>query len=144
MEKQRLEQILQKYEKWNRQGLKTTLEIVDWKQGKDYDLIFADSQEFWDIYPVSHYHYGSELYLIYKPKSIVKKVSNVEYGDGPTYPKKTYTDTTLEEKEEGVIIKYQWNLPDGENGNKIKEYRWVAIIKQGEKEPEYEIEEIKH
>jgi len=142
MDEEKLKQLLDKYEAWNTHCRPITLKIKDWKQGKEYDLVYADSETFWEVHG-EHYHFGAGLYLIYKPQLLVDKVSRVDYNDGPAHPGKTYKDLSLEELSKMVVVRYHFDFHELRNmGNEKRAFRWVSTTRQGENKPEFIIEQV--
>lgn len=142
MEKQQLEELLDKYEIWNTHGHDVTLQIKEWKEGKEYDLVSTNWQRLFYPREGTHYHFGSTLYLIYKPKLIVDTVSDINYDDGPAPKGRSHTNLQLDEQKKQVIVTYTWdNLQRKASESKIKKFRWVTIKRQGRK-PEFRIEEF--
>jgi len=146
LEKQQLEELIEKYEIFKEYNRYSTRQIKNWKQGREYDLAYTDSRTIWSPDGKTHYHFSHELYLIYKPQSAVCKASQIGTKDFPFPPEEIYTELELEEQEKQVIVKWLWNIPKikeydnpARKENRTSKFQWVATIKQGEKEPTYEI-----
>jgi hypothetical protein len=141
MEKQQLEELLDKYEEWNTHGKDVTLKVKNWQQGTEYDLVYADSKRWFIPLEGAHYHFYSQLYLIYKPKLLVRTVDDLDYDDGPAPNLEAYTELNIQEQKTKVILKYRVNLKKDLIGElKTKKFRWVMTKRQGKK-PEFHIEE---
>lgn len=146
MEKQQLEKIIEDYELWNHGGyinkylIRTTRGLI---QRNEYAMVATDSKELMESADQGkHYHYGSELYLIYKPGLVAKKISKANYRDWNFSYDETYTNMNLDEQENQLIVKYDYNFHDGNKKSQIKNFREIARTKKGEIKPKFEIMEI--
>ena len=90
-----------------------------------------------------HYHHGRALYLINMQKPLADRLKKVEYHAVPHH--ETFTNLALEEREDLVVVRFDWNLGDGRTPNAFsnvdptakgsfeEKYQWVewASRKQG-------------
>jgi hypothetical protein len=109
-------------------------EVKNWHRGIEYTLVNVNIEN----REQRKASYQTGLYLVHIPKALTKLVESKDHKEEPWPLEDVFTEVRLIEEDEDVRVKYrgsvEWHLLNY-GGLKTKEYRWIEILRQGDKEP---------
>ena len=118
--------------------------ILNYVMGEDYALITCRTKKpaYFSRLSLDSFlpYYGESLYLIYKPKELVKYICGADFGAGP-WINPFFSNLSLTEKADQVIARFHGATHTTlySRGNNSVKARVISVVG---KEESYEIQEI--